>query len=82
MKHPILITGAAGFIGSNLSRYFVNNDIKVNIIIKKSSDTWRIKDILKDLNIFYADISNKKEIKKIINKIKPKTIFHLATHGA
>ena len=60
MKHPILITGAAGFIGSNLSRYFVNNDIKVNIIIKKSSDTWRIKDILKDLNIFYADISNKK----------------------
>jgi nucleoside-diphosphate-sugar epimerase len=82
LKHPILITGAAGFIGSNLSRYFVNNDIKVNIIIKKSSDTWRIKDILKDLNIFYADISNKKEIKKIINKIKPKTIFHLATHGA
>ena len=47
MKHPILITGAAGFIGSNLARYFVNKNIKVNIIVKKSSNLWRLKDITK-----------------------------------
>ena len=82
MKHPILITGAAGFIGSNLVRYFVKKNIKVNIIIKKSSNLWRLKDIIKNLNIYYADISDKNKIKKIIKKIKPKTIFHLATHGA
>ena len=82
MKHPILITGAAGFIGSNLARYFVNKNIKVNIIIKKSSNLWRLKDIIKDLHITYADISHKDKIKKIIKKIKPKTIFHLAAHGA
>jgi nucleoside-diphosphate-sugar epimerase len=82
LKHPILITGAAGFFGSNLARYFVNNGIKVNIIIKKSSNTWRLNEIFKDLNVFYADLSDIKKIKTIIKKIKPKTIFHLATHGA
>ena len=82
MKHPILITGAAGFIGSNLARYLVNKKIKVNIIVKKSSSLWRLKDITKYLKIYYADISDKHKIKNIIKKIKPKTIFHLATHGA
>ena len=82
MKHPILITGAAGFIGSNLARYFVKRGIKVNIIIKKSSNLYRLKDIINKLNVFYADISDQKKIKTIIKKIKPKTIFHLATHGA
>ena len=82
MKDKILITSAAGFIGSHLTRYFVNKKIRVNIIVKKSSNLWRIKDIKQNLNIFYSDISDQKKIEKIIKKIKPKTIFHLATHGA
>jgi len=82
LKDKILITGAAGFIGSHLTRYFVNKKIRVNIIVKKSSNLWRIKDIKKNINIFYSDISDQKKIEKIIKKIKPKTIFHLATHGA
>ena len=82
MKKPILITGAAGFIGSNLTRYLVKKRFNVNIIIRKSSDIWRLKDILDKLNIFYADLSEKKKIRNIIKIIKPKTIFHLAAHGA
>jgi nucleoside-diphosphate-sugar epimerase len=81
LKYPILITGAAGFVGSNLTRYFVSRGIKVNIIIKKSSNTWRLNDIIKETNVHYADVSNKNKVKKIIKKIKPKTIYHLATHG-
>ena len=82
MKHPILITGAAGFIGSNLARYFVKRGINVNIIIKKSSNLYRLTDIINKLNVYYADIGDQKKIKTIIKKIKPKTIFHFATHGA
>ena len=81
MKHPILITGAAGFVGSNLTRYFVSRGIKVNIMIKRSSNTWRLNDIIKKTNVHYADISDINNVKKIIKKIKPKTIYHLATHG-
>ena len=81
MKYPILITGAAGFVGSNLTRYFVSRGIKVNIMIKRSSNTWRLNDIIKKTNVHYTDISDINNVKKIIKKIKPKTIFHLATHG-
>ncbi len=81
---PILITGSTGFIGSNLLRYFVNNKINTNIIIRKKSKIWRIKDILNNqfVSIYYCDLNDKKKLSKIIDKIKPKSIFHLATYGA
>ena len=82
IKKPILITGSSGFIGSNLLRYFVKNKIKVNIILRKESNLWRIKDLLSKTNVFIVDLRDKKKLAKIIKTIKPKTIFHLATYGA
>jgi|TARA_B100001964_G_C14234890_1_gene601933 nucleoside-diphosphate-sugar epimerase len=82
LRKPILITGATGFIGSNLVRYFVSNNIKVNILFKKSSNIWRIKDIIHKTKYFNLDLADKKKVATIIKKIKPKTIFHLAAHGA
>ena len=82
MKYPILITGAAGFVGSNLVRYFVSQGIKIHIIIKKNSNLWRLKGVMNKIHVHYSDLNNKTNIKRIIKKIKPKTIFHLATNGA
>ena len=82
MKYPILITGAAGFVGSNLARYFVSQGIKIHIIIKKNSNLWRLKGVINKIHVHYSDLNNKTNIKRIIKKIKPKTIFHLATNGA
>ena len=79
---PILITGAKGFIGSNLLRKLVHEGYKINIILKSKNKCWRIKDILKKTNIIVEDLNNFKSINKIINNLKPKTIFHLATYGA
>lgn len=53
--------------------------IKVYGISKKKTNTWRINDIKK--NIFFLNLENKKELKKIIKKIKPKTIYHFAAYG-
>jgi len=82
LKYPILITGAAGFVGSNLARYFVSQGIKIHIIIKKNSNLWRLKGVMNKIHVHYSDLNNKTNIKRIIKKIKPKTIFHLATNGA
>jgi dolichol-phosphate mannosyltransferase len=82
LKQPILITGATGFIGANLVRYFVSKNIKVNIILKKNSNIWRIKNIINKTNFFYVDLNDEKKLNQKVKLIKPKTIFHLAANGA
>lgn len=82
MAKKFLITGATGFIGSMLLRKLISIKEDVEIILRENSNTWRINDILKNIQIHYSDLSNLEELKSIIDKIKPTVIYHLATHGA
>ncbi len=60
VKKPILITGASGFIGSNLLRFFYNRKINVYGLVREKSNQWRIKDLKIRKNIFYVNLENKK----------------------
>ena len=81
-RKTILITGASGFVGANLTRYLVGNWYKnIHILIRKNSDTWRIENILKKVNIHYVDILDLPLLKKTVETIKPQIIFHNAMYG-
>ena len=82
IDQPILITGAAGFIGSNLLRKLIKKNYHVHVLLSKNSNLWRIKELKKHSSFHFVDLEKESEIEKIIKKIKPKTIFHLAAHGA
>lgn len=86
MKHilsrkNVLITGGAGFIGANLIRELLRLNYAVNLILKKSTDLWRIRDILNKVKIHNVDLLNKNMLSKTVNKINPNFIIHLATYG-
>jgi nucleoside-diphosphate-sugar epimerase len=81
-KGVYLITGAAGFIGSCLLRKLVGNNAKAHVIVRKETSLWRIKDLLTKSTCHTSDLSDAEEIKKIVDKVKPTVIYHLATHGA
>ena len=34
------------------------------------------------MNVYYAELNDVNKLRKIIKKIKPKTIFHLSAHGS
>lgn len=80
-RESVLITGGAGFIGANLINKLLKLNYNVSLILKKSSDPWRIKDILNKVAIYHADLLNKKKLTEIVNKINPNFIIHLATYG-
>lgn len=81
---PVLITGASGFVGSNLLRRLVRKvpPKEVHVLLRKSAHTWRINDLLKVVSTHIIDLRDPLAANRFIRKIKPKTIFHLATHGA
>jgi nucleoside-diphosphate-sugar epimerase len=77
----VFITGATGFIGSNLTRRSLDNGAEVFINIRKTSDTWRIRDVLNEVNVIPVDITEYKKLKDSLKEIRPDIVFHLATYG-
>src|SRR5258708_7018291 len=80
MENTFLVTGATGFIGSNIVRELVRQKKQVSIIVRDKKLNWRLHDIAKDLDIYECDIQDEK-LHEIISKIKPDFIFHLASYG-
>lgn len=77
----VLITGASGFVGSNLARHLIGLGHEVYLFVKPTSDTWRIDTIKGHTHYRYAIDLKDKGMVDFIRKIKPQWIFHLAAHG-
>jgi nucleoside-diphosphate-sugar epimerase len=77
----ILITGAAGFLGANLTKFLYKDNKNLSILINKKSNLWRINDVVKSLDVHYLDIKNKNKVFEKIKKIKPDYVYHFATYG-
>jgi len=78
----VIVTGGAGFIGSNLVKYLLKKKYFVINIDKLSysANPYNVKNLNKNKNyvFFKVDLNNKKRITKILKKYKPHGIFNLA----
>jgi len=77
-----LITGATGFIGSNLLRALVSNNFETHVTIRKDSNIWRISEVIDQVEVHYCDLTDQERVKQMILETRPQLIFHLAAHGA
>lgn len=76
-----LITGGYGFIGSHLARRLLNLQAKIVLFIRTPSNSWRLKDIIKNIETYEIDIRDRKQVQDAIKKVNPDYIFHLAAYG-
>ena len=72
----VLITGGAGYIGSQISYLLTDNKIKNTIIDNLSTGYKKL--INKKSKFFHCDILNENKIKKIIKENKIDSVIHLA----
>jgi nucleoside-diphosphate-sugar epimerase len=77
----VLVTGATGFVGSNLLRGLKDSAADLHIITRATSSLWRISDILGGVSRYTADLSDAESVGKTIREISPDIIYHLATYG-
>lgn len=73
-----LITGISGFAGSHLAEFLINKGYEVFGTFYDKSTFSNIDDIIDKIEIFRCDIRNYNNLKKIIEKVQPDEIYHLA----
>jgi len=76
----ILVTGGSGFIGSHLVKKLLQLEADVYVLIRPSSDTFRINECLDKIHVIKGDLEDFNNLKKDIEKIEPEIIFHLAAY--
>jgi|SRR3989344_2915083 len=79
-KDRYLVTGATGFVGSNLVRQLVKQNSHVSVIVRNKSLNFRLLDIASKLHVYQADLT-KPSLNNVIDQIKPTIIYHLAAYG-
>jgi len=83
MYQSIFITGSTGFVGSHLSEYILKNHKKYKVFGMRRWKSKTNESAYENPNISYIDceIRNLNQLHKILHRIKPVKIFHLAAQS-
>jgi len=78
----VVITGATGFIGANLSYRLLQEGHTLHLFVSEDFTKWRIESLCDDVNLHKIDFQNKDDLRNTIKKIQPDWVFHLAAYGS
>lgn len=81
-RESVLVTGGAGFIGANLTQRLLKEYSSIHLIVKKTTNLWRIREIQRSLTIHTVSLLNPQDLTRLCKRVRPSVIFHLATYGS
>ncbi len=75
-----LITGGAGYIGTNLANYLLQNDCKVVVLDNLELGNREL--IPEGAKLYEGDLRNKEDIEKVFSENRINAVFHLAAYSS
>jgi len=74
----ILITGANGFVGSNIIKVLIKQKYKVYALVRKTSDLTFLEPVKQKIKLVYGDVRDKDSLRDIFKKIN--LVIHAAAY--
>jgi nucleoside-diphosphate-sugar epimerase len=79
---PVLVTGAAGFVGACVVRELLRRHYQVHVLLRNPGTAWRLVDVLDQLVVHRGNLLDEAGVRQLVHSVRPRTVFHLAAHGA
>lgn len=79
VAEPVLVTGGTGIVGANLIHRLVADGVRPAVLVRANSDRLRLDPVAGRYDVVVADLTDAASVVAAIQKVKPRTVFHLAT---
>jgi len=75
----VLVTGAAGFIGSHLVERLHQAGADVSAVLRSKTNAWRLTRVAEEVVLYEADITNMSATQQVIADSRPEIVFNAAS---
>ena len=77
----VLVTGASGFVGSNLVRRLVKERCEVSVLMRPGGDLGRLEGLQSQVRMYWSDLMDLAGVSEAVSGAHPDIVFHLAASG-
>jgi nucleoside-diphosphate-sugar epimerase len=77
----VLITGATGFVGSEVARQAVAAGYEVAALVRPDASLWRLDGVTERVDVIWTDLSDHGAVRSAVARYRPDTCIHLAWYA-
>lgn len=74
----VLLTGATGFIGSQVARALLESGHTVFALTRKGASLWRLDDVVPRLELVHGELTEPDDIEAVVKDVRPELCVHSA----